>query len=100
MAFAPCIAAPSSLFQRRPQLGVSPGDLAVELAVERAAQALADLRTLRDAGGEQVVARDLEAHVAQVVDPAPGVLAADERDGLERRAPRRPRDLGRRPRGA
>src|SRR6185436_20928830 len=90
----------ATLIERGPQLGTSPVDLAVELAVQGAAQTLADLRALRHARGEEVVAGDLEAHVAEVVDPAPRVLAARERHGLERGAARRPGDLGGRARRA
>src|SRR5664280_374437 len=104
IAPAPC----SQILQRGAQLGLaSLVELAVELARERARQAPADLRSRGDAGGEQVVAVDRQAHVAQLGQPAAREVArvaaslgfgqrSGERNRLERRVVRGLIDLRRR----
>ena len=46
------------------ELLVAPGELAVELAAQRLGEAAADARPLRHAGGDQIVAVDLEGRPA------------------------------------
>src|SRR5919197_1342598 len=73
--------------------------LAVELAVQRGAQASPDRRAGRDPGRHEVVAVDLERDVAEVVEPAAGRLRVAQRAGgaprLGRRSSGRDGDLRR-----
>ena len=84
-----------------------PGELAVELALQRRREAAADGGTLGDAGRDQVRAVDLERDVAPLaqvaVEPlAPSARASDQLDGLvaARRARPPPRALRLAPRPA
>ena len=85
------IAAPRRL-ERRVQLLLAPGDLAVELAPQRLLEAAADRRALRDPGRDQLLAVDLERDVAPLGQVAVEPLGAQRpgQDQLDRIAARRP----------